>query len=472
MTGKAAGKFLIAGLICYLGANLFEGCSGRSVDYSIEDATERPESVQKAKGLGQFEGASVWEDEWTAVNAKQNIVTLQINAGIRLPEADQMSVAEVKEAEMHTDFKRRVAEGVFEKGSICYFDIDHLPKEDLIKLREQEQKSYDFYDGTTVDPADLEQMEEIQENIRILDERIPGAKEAYTPAKDFSADQYLGKFGGNVYEVTFWSRETDGGNMELQEVDFKPRDIRQFCPEELKDVSDESELVYLPYTDSYTVLNECELSEEAAREIADRFVERTGMEYPVYAYSMPLAWTKIDGDGRVKESCDGYVFYYDAGVDGVSFVMFGTEWQYQNYDKKKESEPEWYSMNARMEVYVNGNGVISAKAQNPVEFTGVSQSVGLLALEDVKNIMKEAVTEHFGDFRFHYSSEDWLVKFNELELVYFRIRDKENKRHYSYVPTWRLGEIYHYENDHMMIMNNCVLINAVDGSVINFYEEV
>ncbi len=454
----------------FIGTHFFAGCSGRTVDYSVDDVTENTGNRSGRKGLEQFADASAWEDEWTAVNTKGNTVTVQVNAEVFLPDAEKMSVVEVKETTIDDAFRQRMAESVFDSKSIYYYDIDHLPREELMKLREEEQELYDSYDREEVVDQDFlaSIKEEAEKNLKDFDERIEAAKEVYIPAESFDVNEYLGEREGQSYEMHFWRSEADKGIVWLNGVCLDAKDIRQFCPEELKDVSDE---VYCTaYSgESSTVDNQCELTEEEAKEIADRLVEDTGLDYTVCTYSTPLSWET----DRTLDCYDGYVFYYDAGLDGVSFVRPGTETDYQNYyDKKKESEPQRYSTCARMTVYVNGKGIVFAEAQCPIETVSVSDNVELLALEDVRNIIKKEVTENFGKFRFRYTSEEWLVTFNAMELIYFRVRDKENPGYYSYVPTWRLGEAYPDDKLARTFIDNWVLINAIDGSVIDFYNEV
>ncbi len=101
------------------------------------------------------------------------------------------------------------------------------------------------------------------------------------------------------------------------------------------------------------------------------------------------------------------------------------------------------------------------------------EDVSLLALEDIQNIIKEKVIKDFGSFRFIYTSEDRQVEFNKMELIYFRVKDEENEGSYSYVPTWRLGQISSGgDMGNKNSIYNCILVNAIDGSVINFYNEI
>ena len=268
---------------------------------------------------------------------------------------------------------------------------------------------------------------------------------------------------------------------------LSPKDKDQICPEELKGKGCRC---YPAMSTHGYVKNQCRLSEESALEMAKSFIEGVELGYSVYTYSAPLLWSigMENSDslftsgygmefeyeaGEVNEVADGYVFYFDAGVDQISFPIFGTQYTYLNfYEKKRRGEYGQYSLGATIKVYVTDKGVIGMWADNPVVITGISAEIELLPLEEVEGIMKNQITEHFGDFRFSY--DDRGIRFNKMDLIYFRVRDRKDPRHYSYVPTWRLSWISLYESSDPYNVDICnqVLINAIDGSVIDFYDEV
>ena len=455
--------------------NSIAGCGGRNVDYGVVESTEWTGrgSGGNGKGLEQFADASVWADEWTAVNSKGNEVTVQVNADVVLPDAKQMSVVEAREVEINAAFKERVAKGVFGGGSIYYYDGAHRPKKDLIESLEEEKSQYDAYasDKTIEDSEMRESLEWSSENIEAYEELIEKAKETYTSAERFDVDQYLGERGGKFYELSFWDYKFDTGEM-IRNFVLEKKNIRQRVSADEAGFVGAMSLPCYPYGGYNMVDNRCEMSVKEARELADDFVEEVGLDYTVYAYYLPLVWGSSQDEANRKEDCDGYVFYYDAGIDDVSFVMPGTAWDYQQFYKKEGTEQR-YSMNARMEIYVNEDGILYVEAHHPIEFTGVLEDVSLLALEDIQNIIKEKVIKDFGSFRFIYTSEDRQVEFNKMELIYFRVKDEENEGSYSYVPTWRLGQISSGgDMGNKNSIYNCILVNAIDGSVINFYNEI
>lgn len=481
---KAVMKCISTGLILCLGTGFVTGCNGKgqTVDYDIEGETESSQSNGRAgkTGLEQFAAFTEWKDEWTAVNTKNNTVQLMMEADIIVPDIAQMSVVEVKEPEFDADYMKRMAEHIFEEGDIYYNDISHLPQKELEEQRTACQEAYDSYSGT-----DEVRKQELERELLRYDEALEMAKDTYSPVDTYDADKYMGERDGITYELYFSEQERcyDAWDRFIEcrgkEIGLVAKDIRQVCPEEL---SEAVNLTYWTLMDDMSAENQCAVSVEDAQKLAQSFVDKLDLDYTVCASYRPITWAEVVNMHQVESSriVDGYVFYFDVGIDDLSFVTFGTQENYGTFDKKKDSEKSRYSMKAQMEVFVTEKGVIEMHAYNPLEITGVSECAGLVPLDDIKAIMKERLTENIGFFRLKYSGTNWM-QFNELELIYFRIQDKRNPGRYSYVPTWRLSEVYGRqetaiswkEHDSCSIdLVSPVLVNAIDGSVIDFFDEV
>ena len=166
---------------------------------------------------------------------------------------------------------------------------------------------------------------------------------------------------------------------------------------------------------------------------------------------------------------NGYVFYFDLGVDVISFVNYGTEEEYYSFGENADKNAK-YSMVARLQIYVTDKGVIKMVADNPVEIINISEDVKLLPLDTVKSIMKESASTHWDALSF-WGNGGYGNCFDEMELLYFRISDKENPGRYSYVPAWRLGAVTRYPMSGKIRIDIPILINAIDGSFINFGDE-
>ena len=489
-TGK---KYVCAAALLGISMNLLAGCKEKTVDYRMEsEAESTTESAQEEKGksntvsrgkkgLKQFEDLKHWEERWY-VGEEEEKQGLFIDAYISIPDVEQMSVAEVKELELDTAYKKQFTERIFHDSEIYYGDVKYLPKKELEERRKrcEYMQQLDMEDGTAW-----------EKELSVYEEALKTAGETYMPADQYDAEVYLGTYEGTSYELSFLEYETgevpdmnkeyvrmsgkhpfvkshgiqdEAGFVvccRCKEILFAARDLYQFCPEEVKEVEN---LNYKALDRFSAKENKCKLSEEEAREQAERFLDELKLEYPVYAYSEPLGWWNgLDsGNDEAAYVADGYVFRFDAGIDSVSFTRYGTQETDRYFsDNKKGAKEIRYSMNACLEVYINDKGVIGMRAQNPIEMTGKSDEVGLLPIKEIQEIIKGELEHDF----------DWGKK-EKMELIYFRIRDKENEGNFSYVPVWRLLDVWFSDGDgYPIAYGDQILVNAIDGTVIDFYDE-
>lgn len=464
--------------ICFLSACGEE----KTVDYTIEGITDvaLSQSETGQVGLAQFEGEEVWVE--TLKNIKRDEIIsewdgqlhdlrydLDVNAQIILPDADGMVVVETKEPEFDAAFKEMMAENLFDSEEVYYGDAAHLPKRDL-------QQIQDYIAGGGVISGyspdyKIERKEEVAELYGIL-EHIEDAKETYTPVTEYNVNEYIGTYEGLLYRLSFAERTGDTNNeyRRVKQITWTVKDLYEVCPEKFKEVEN---LVCSTSTVGNWVENQCEISEEEALKEAEAFVEKLGLDYPVYSHSMPLLWgTPPDYVNENSASDDwgvnGYVFFFDLGVDGISFVDFGMEEDYAAFGRHNDKEIQ-YSMEARLQVYVTDAGVIRMIANNPLEITGVSESVNLLPLDTIKSIMRVEIDAKWDVLLF--KDEVGVNRLDSMELIYFRISDKENPGKYSYVPVWRLATVTRNLVTKEISITYALLINAIDGSFVNFDEE-
>lgn len=467
-------------------ANL-SGCNEeKKVDYTIKETIEgqaESESLEVGKtDLNQFAGEADWkeslmvkigETEWEG-QLVDSMMEIKIEAPIIVPQVEEMSVIEVEEMEFDAEWRGTIAENIFEEGQIFYWDVSHLPKKDLrerqkLLARDEEMllsaDSYLFYgEGDEI----LTRYANLQDTV----DNIEAAPDTYTPVEKYTVNEYIGTYEGRMYYLTF--AEIAGNRWDdyrrMRQIVFMVRDLNEVCPEKFQE---QESLVCSPWMRGDWIDNQCKISEEEALEKAEKFAEQLGLDYSVYSYSRPLLWGR-PGDAVTEENADGdwgidgYVFYFDLGVDDLSFVEYGAEEDYwcfgQNTDKNA-----LYSMKSQLEIYVTDLGVIRMVANNPMEITGVSEGVELLPLDIVKNIMQGTMNEEWDVLSL---TDNYGVIADNMELIYFRVSDKENSGKYSYVPAWRLANVTRDRALHRTTIRIPVVINAIDGSFINIHEEM
>ena len=393
------------------------GCSPDKVDYNKDLVTDEivEENVTAEKLTGNTQalgltGETAWNEVLTVENGVDRPVEITIAAAVVLPELEELPVVEVEILKQQPDYCEKLAAGLF--GTY----------------------------GTT-GGEDPEQP-------------------VYTGQRD-GADYLL--WLSDPYEENI-------GEPISQSIHFCPKNAASVCPEAVGKADSYREHPSLT-EEKYERLagNACSLSVEEAEQLARDFLQELDLEYPVLSTTKPLLWGTAETAGTVEDwpAC-GYVFTFDYGMDGVSFTGTGS---YSNatLGEQNEGQESLYSMDARAVLSVTDRGVIEMHAYNPVKTIDHSAAVELLPFETVQNIIREELLQHYENFRFTCLVPGKL-QFTHMELIYFRMRDKEKAGHYSYVPAWRLSELY--QTGEQEVSNNPVLINAIDGSVIDLYSEL
>lgn len=451
----------------------------KNVDYTIEGITEseQPQSEGGKSGLSQFEGEKVWVEtvddvkigvcDWGDVHA-----TYEIDAEIIVPQVKQMAVVEVEAPSFDAEFRENIATSIFETGEIYYGDVAHMPRRDL-----QEIQSY-LAGGGTIAITPISYGFSVNVNRQKLEdlyaalEHIDDAPETYTGVAEYTTDEYVGTYAGQMYRLIFGEYLPDSNNQFrlLRKITFAAKDLYQVCPEEYEEVK---ELTCSAWTLGDWMENQCEISEEDARKEAEAFIEKLGLDYPVLSYTYPLLWGTppkyVNEDSASGDwGLNGYVFCFDLGVDDISFVSCGTEEDYSAFGEKIDQSIQ-PSMEARLQIYVTDKGVIRMVADNPMEIINVAEGVELLPLDTVKSVMKEAMSAEWEALSFWKGC--YGDTFDEMELLYFRVSDKENPESFSYVPAWRLAAVTRYPTKNKIRIDISVLINAIDGSFINLHDE-
>lgn len=411
-------NYLTAGILAGLMISLLTGCEKeKDMDYTIEGVIKenQAQSGEGKSGLDQFREEEPWKETWTFKTGDMEFeghvsdveTDAEVNAKITVPKTKQMSVVQVAEPEFDVEYKKMIARRLFENEEI-----------------------------------------------------------------ESTENEYIGTFQGMHYKLIFFEETGEEETIPslCKWILLAPKDSHDVSPEKFKE---QTKIDCSPSMQGELIKNQCKISEEEAFKKAWQFMEQLGLDYPVVSYTRPLMWGTPPESYVVYESddwgIDGYVFSFDLGVDDISFVEFGTEEDYEDFWKNSwKREEKHYSLNTRLQVYVTDKGVIQMIAENPLEITGVSENVSLLPLDTIKSIMKKELEQQWETFQL----SEWEKQyFDDMELIYFRIRDKENPDNYCYVPAWRLANVTRDEVLHLIKIQRPVLINAIDGSFINFYDE-
>lgn len=471
MIKQIRNPILYAGLAAGLAMLFFAGCGReKKVDYRIVD--EDIEGLQTDKNSGkssvsQFAEEKVWNEAWTINEGTDDETEVTVEAEIRLPETDDMWVVEVMVPQFDAERKERIIKEIFGDEDVYYNDTEHLPRRELEKI-------YAEYEARSESSSEMER-ETAKQYMKKYEKLIENASDTYTLAEAYEVNEYIGKIKGKTYELGFY--EIEGETEEeaySQWINFYATDMAELCPEEYPGYTRYMAHPYMT-SDKYTSIGEngCELSVTQAEQQARNFLEALGLEYPVLISTKPLLWgdETMDYMNCYDWPANGYVFTFEYGINEVSFPGF--ESSFIGIDEYSlVNEETGYSKRAQAVVYVTDQGIIDMYAGNPVETIEISECVKLLPLNSVQNIMKEQIAKSCQEFNYDSNAQSVggsrKLVFTHIELLYFRVSDKNNPGNYSYIPVWRLGEQIGEELQNNRTIRNPVLINAIDGSLIEW----
>lgn len=254
-----------------------------------------------------------------------------------------------------------------------------------------------------------------------------------------------------------------------------PKDFTEAIPEGINRDEDTNYTYFSGLEDSGE--NLCKYSREEAEELSKEFLVEAGYLGYEPVETCELNWT---GDYVAEDEYSGY--YNQRAFDGY-VVRFSLKDDTGNELSTSEtnysdflglSTGMMYSMRSRIDVYVVDEGIMQIDFSDPVQVVGSSSVVSLLSFESVQNIVRAEFQENFEEIYIQnskFGGNESTVLFNSIELTYFRIRDKEKEGYYSYVPVWLFCRRMKVGGEEEEMIYSPVIINAIDGTVIDLREE-
>lgn len=202
------------------------------------------------------------------------------------------------------------------------------------------------------------------------------------------------------------------------------------------------------------VVNESSLSQKEAVELAQNFIRQFGLEYQEVGKIDNIRWTS---DKKDLGNPNGYA---------INFHTVPTDESEQNYSFIGYDRMNQYSMENVATVCIKDDKVIGMSISNPLKIESVVRGVNLLPLDTIKEILLDELVNHTDEcWKIEGNDRDGMIM-NKLELIYFRVPDKEAKGHFSYIPAWRLSKTASIQDQ----VSHPIIVNAIDGSFINLDE--
>lgn len=472
---------IIAFSICMV---MLSGCSGKNPEDILLESEAVENTEQETRGLAQFVGETEWKEEFDITKGDGSEVNVHIDADITLPDADSISMIEVREPEFNAEYKEKIVREIFGNNQIYYNDAVHLPRalmeeriaedqEELLNIEEyitslnerwQNALNESWEAGLTSDIRNEERRKkELEEEIQLCQNVLPNASNSYQPAQDFEGNSYRGEIDGIMYIVTF--AEGWKGDYRTKSISLLWENAKDVCPKELQSydiIATDIQNEYASGEEEHAQ-NQCRMTLDEASKLAEQYLQKFGMPLLMKTESWDFWWNKnlIEEETGVT---DGYVLVYRPESDGVAFSEFANE----DDDVSLyylENGRETYSCNSSVSLIIKDEGVISMQITNPIEVVSVTESVSLLSFEQIKDCFCQELSADFDRFELDLSGLGMSAFFNQLKLGYLRIADPENEFGYSYVPVWQLSSV---DGNKERVYS--IYVNAIDGKALLWKE--
>lgn len=460
-------------IICIILSSIFIFALSSCTDRETAPPDQPSRTEEKDGVLSQFaeDDGTIWNESWMEETASGYSIGVDIDAVINVPEISRMSTVEVRKYDFSSENKRKLAETVFD-GEIYYGDTERMPRSELRKLLDkdrtelqyrkeelqEEMDEPDGEDGSDSYATDLKKrIDELGDEIENYEKMLDKASESYTKLKenDYQGERFVGEREGILFCLDFTGHS----------IQITPIENESVCPDKIKGSDGDVSYSAVNRKDS---TNECGINREEAEECARNFIQKMGFSEMLLKEDKDLEWDVWDAS-KEENIHEGYIygwmFCFSVGVDGVAFDSFGVEGADTYFIGEEEYQAEKkYSLDCTMNLYVTDLGVIGATYYNPIEVQTVIPGVKLLPLKDIKEIVKNNLAE-FGEFYLDkVGRRQGKIRFTNVELVYYRLSDPNNKDYFTYIPAWRLRR--NGSDDQQLYY----IVNAMDGSVIRDWE--
>lgn len=418
------------------------GCGHRS-ELPTESVTESDESEETASVdenaqiyMPQEIDTGIWQDEFAIESEATSYDLIKINAEVKVPDSESFSIAKAKKEEFGADYKEELAKKLFTDGTVW--------------TRETSYGVQTFNSG-----KDWKNDTD------------------YSIAVDYENDSYAGERDGIRYTLDFidWNEYTDDTPDEDSDEDdgkvsnlflrFRVQNVQDVCPDEISGV----ECSYAGIEDEGK-RNQCTLTEEEAVKTAEQFLKYLGISNMSFETSVPLAF--IENENQEVLAISGYRLTFSLEINH-SDVYKGEYLVYHESEGGVTEASAADSMKSEITLDINDKGIVQFIYDNPMHIVNETNPVAILPVYAIQKIMKDILLNDPDSVLSTSGFTGADCTFASLSLLYFRMRNPENPKEFSYVPVWCLTT----EPKNYMMPNEVafLMINAIDGSRVDIFYE-
>lgn len=442
------------------------GCGEKKVDYNIDGSSEgnngeSGKNTSNRDGIGGKLNIPESCDETLATgNTGLGKITLKDDS-IDVPKTDKMDVLHITQKKPDNDYKKKLAEQIFEKDKGIYvYDDAHPTKKDL----QEDIDSYKKYmEASQGNGEDVSYMEDL---IKEAEAKMADALEEYEAAGDYSADTFIGTRDGIDYMLSAGMYDQNAG---MAEVAFLPKKGNAFL--ELRP-HEGAEYVYLTEenyrrdeTTDESGGNSGDMKPEDAEDYAVKFLADLGITEFSEPEIRDMYWNYGDDTGEHDAvETGGYVVEFKKSVGGTGQVYSGQIW---NVDNIQVSDG-WIDIPGEYcKVYVYDGKILEFDmVQLMGEVSDKEENVELLSYDQMIEKANTEIPKYYEKYPTNYKN----VEFNDVRLTYYLVSDGEGK--FKYIPVWVFSQYQEMqESDGSNEPQQLVIMNAMDGTIIDIIEE-
>lgn len=429
-------------------------CGGKKkVDYDVTEVSGGTESDAPSEQVAP-------EDEIPETLTYElvgDMATIKVDANIMLPNDYQTCpVVEFSKDPYEDADIKYYADKIFDKGS--YFLYMPYSLEQIAYCREQinsiatgtddenlrafieEYLLFNISYRETVLTGDVE----IDGELKFYD-IVPYPNDEYPEHKNMC--ELIGTIDGEYYTLTFEKNDLNS-HMNLRRLEyFSTNDVGSEC------------------FDMKLTGNVSEYTQDDAEKLARDYVEELGIQgFAVVKVNNTEKYTEDFTNHTSIKQIEGYNIYFGRQYEGYSLTYTSDNFwnnygQYSSY----EGDAEWMSISEMSEyirVYVDSKGICEVDIVNPlVEKNIATESAVLLDFDSMNQAAKKELQYYVDEYRSNFS----IV---EIELGYSFVRENGQ---IALVPAWYFFDDNSGEDRQLYYINACLVINALDGSVIYKY---
>ncbi len=469
MLKKRKYKYMVMAAVL-AGTLVLAGCKKKNVTYELEQnsntvtenqtdlvdgATENSQSdtgttegntdVQVSKedsvgGISRDLGIPVSVDCEIDIDGTNLEKVMLADEDIRVPKRDSMYTAAIKNQEIDGNFKKAIAEALFDTESGIYV--------------------YPYNEHTHIkdNPADMESAVSMRE--------VEAIFENGEAAGNYEADTYIGKIGDKMYTIFFIKGEGElspSFDVRLLYDETITEEMKErFIEGQMYERSELCDYYYLDDESDMKQVNEnmSSMDLHQAMDKAREFLYNIGIKDVMVERVYTLVLDSYTDTGySVAQEFNGWY------VDLISAVDEQPVYQPMAFgiDTLLKQEILYYVDETKYTVAFNDEGLVSMSVENPmINVDHAEKADELISWDEALTALENAICEVYKDYNGYR-----VLKFNDIRLTYFPIVDGESKK---IIPVYAFAQVDTLNGSAERPIQ-LVMISALDGSYVDIVQD-